>query len=171
MAYGDVFHPAGTSRDIKVRGPVWVAVWSLVTLGIYGIFWYYYVNKELAGLGRARGTSERLGDNPTTSVLALIPGGFIIVPAVLSMYNTGERTSAAQEGAGIMDGINSAIACIALLIFFPVGIFYVQTELNKVWERETEGGAAALPGGGGEAVPGTEQAGQPAQQPPQQPGG
>ena len=29
MAYGDTLHPTRRSGEIKVRGPVWVGVWSL----------------------------------------------------------------------------------------------------------------------------------------------
>ena len=56
---------AGTGAMAKTRDPLGVALLSLVTLGIYAIFWYYFVNREMADLGRARGTDE-LGDSPGT---------------------------------------------------------------------------------------------------------
>ena len=57
----------------KIRNPILVVVFSLITLGIYQVFWWYYANREMADYGRARGTNE-LGDNPAKSTLALFPG-------------------------------------------------------------------------------------------------
>ncbi|HEX8066654.1 MAG TPA: DUF4234 domain-containing protein [Thermoleophilaceae bacterium] len=143
MAPPEVAIRGGDAR-VKLRNPVTSAVLDAVTLGVYGFFWYFYVNRELAALGRARGTSE-LGDNPRNSLLALFPGILVLVPALISMLNTGERVEAAQRLAGRETSINTAAATIAMLVFFPIGIYYVQTELNKVWEVETETGVAASP--------------------------
>jgi hypothetical protein len=133
---------------VKLRNPVTSAVLDVVTIGIYGFFWYFFVNREMADMGRARGTDD-LGDNPVLSLLALIPGAIIIVPAVLSMWNTAGRLKAAQRVAGIPEAeqSNQVVSFVLELILFPVAIWYMQTELNKVWERETEAGAGALPGG------------------------
>jgi len=40
---------------VKVRNPFLVFVWSLLTLGIYYLVWYYKINRELRDLGRATG--------------------------------------------------------------------------------------------------------------------
>src|SRR5215210_6912539 len=69
MAAPEVQLKNGDAR-VKIRNPVTCLILDIVTLGIYGLFWWYYTNRELADLGRARGTDE-LGDNPTNSVLAL----------------------------------------------------------------------------------------------------
>ena len=50
----------------KVRGPITVAVLSILTLGIYVLFWWYFINREMADYGRARGTKD-LGESPTSS--------------------------------------------------------------------------------------------------------
>ena len=155
----------GGDEKVKLRNPVNSALLDVVTVGIYGIFWYYYANKELAALGRARGRQAELGDNPTNSLLALFPGIIVLVPAISSFYNAGERVEAAQRGAGLQPTVNAAIATVALFIFFPVGIYYLQIELNKVWEREAEGAAGELPGGSGDAAPA-----EPAEQPTEAPG-
>ena len=65
----------------KIRNPILVVVFTIITLGIYQVFWWYYANREMADYGRARGTNE-LGDNPTKSTLALFPGALIVVPAI-----------------------------------------------------------------------------------------
>jgi hypothetical protein len=79
-------------------------------------------------------------------VLALFPGGIIIVPALLSYWNTNGRILHAQALSGVPGGeqINQAVSFILLIVFAPIGIWWMQNELNKVWALETEGGAAML---------------------------
>jgi hypothetical protein len=83
----------------KIRGPIAVAIFSIITLGIYLIFWWSYVNREMADYGRARNTNE-LGDNPTKSTLALMPGALIVVPAIWTLVTTFQRAQAAQRLTG-----------------------------------------------------------------------
>jgi hypothetical protein len=136
MAAPEVQIKNGDAR-IKIRNPVTTLLLDLVTLGIYGLFWWYYVNREMADLGRARGTSE-LGENPTNSVLALFPGGFIIVPAIITIINTGKRIKAGQGIAGRQQEMNEWIGLVLMLVFAPVALWYYQEQLNKVWESEAE---------------------------------
>ena len=67
----EVVQIPGAGSTAKIRNIIAVAVLSVITLGIYLVCWWYFVNRELADLGRARGTDE-LGDNPTKSTLALV---------------------------------------------------------------------------------------------------
>jgi hypothetical protein len=154
----------GGDATVKVRNPVNSALIDVVTIGIYGFYWYYQVNKELAALGRARGT-EDLGTKPMNSFWAIMPGFFVLVPFLISGYNTGERVQAAQRGSGTGESINPIVAIVLMFFFFPIGIFYTQQELNKVWAAETEGGS-----GGGESLPsGPEEPAPAEQQQPQTP--
>ena len=162
---------SGGDATVKVRSPVNSAIFDVITIGIYGFYWYYQVNKELAALGRARGTEE-LGTKPMNSFWALMPGFLILVPFLISGYNTGERVQAAQRGSGSEESMNPVMAVVLMFFFFPLATFYVQQELNKVWDAETEGGS----GGGGESLPSgsaepspAEQQAQPQAAPPQQP--
>ena len=85
---------------VKLRDPIVVVILTVVTLGIYQLFWWYYANRELADYGRARGTRGELGDNPTMSVLALFPGALIVVPAIWTTVTTFKRVQAAQRMNG-----------------------------------------------------------------------
>ena len=88
----EVFIVNGPSRA-KLRNPWGVAGLLLITLGIYGIFWWYYVNREMRDYGEATGYD--LGRSPSNSVLALVPGSLIVVPALVSYWRGTKRTQAA----------------------------------------------------------------------------
>ena len=49
----------------KIRNPILVVVFSLITLGIYQVFWWYYVNREMADYGRARGPTSSVTTRPS----------------------------------------------------------------------------------------------------------
>ena len=132
----------GSGGMAKTRDPLAVALLSLVTLGIYFFVWYYKVNREMADLGRARGTDE-LGDSPGTSLLAVTLGALIIVPAIISIYNTFQRTTAASR----LTGVEPLNGWIALILYLLLGIAfpaYLQSGLNKVWHAQA-GGVTAVP--------------------------
>jgi Domain of unknown function (DUF4234) len=123
----------------KLRNPWGVVGLLLITLGIYGIFWWYYVNREMRDYGHETGYD--LGQNPANSALALFPGALIIVPPLVSYWRGTKRAQATQRVAGVspFSGWIALILFLLLSIAFPP---YIQSELNKVWRRV----GAALPG-------------------------
>jgi hypothetical protein len=124
---------------VKHRSPWAAALLPIITLGIYHLVWWYRVNREVADFGRARGYD--LGQNPTLSLLAVFPGGLIVVPALVSYWRGTKRMQAAQRVAG-QEPLNGWIALI-LFILISLGLWaYMQSELNKLWRAEAE----ALPG-------------------------
>lgn len=133
----------GTDGVAKKRNPLGVAALVLVTLGIYYFVWYYKANREMRDLGRARGTHE-LGDSPGTSLLAVTLGALIIVPALISIYNTFQRTKKAAE----LTGVEPLNGWIALILYLVIGIAfpaYLQSGLNRVWDAQAAGAAAPPP--------------------------
>jgi Domain of unknown function (DUF4234) len=135
---------AGTSSTAKIRNPLGVVGLSIITIGIYFFCWWYFINREMRDLGQAKGTD--LGQNPTNSVLAVTLGALIIVPAIVSEWRTCGRIESAQEVVGIDRRASGPVIFILLLLLWPVGLWYAQSELNKVWEAERSGGeTAALP--------------------------
>jgi Domain of unknown function (DUF4234) len=137
----------GTSARAKIRSPWAPALLPFVTLGIYVFCWYYFINREMRDLGRARGSDE-LGDSPGKSLLAVTLGALVIVPAVISMINTAKRIQAAQRLAGVTPLLSGWLALVMALLITPVLYAYEQSELNKVWEppRMPEDEAAAPAG-------------------------
>ena len=111
-----------------------MAVLGVVTLGIYVVVWWYFVNRELADLGRARGTAE-LGDNPALSTLALFPGALVLVPAVWTTVTTFRRVQAAQRLSGASP-INGWLGLVLYLVLSPAFYAYMQSGLNGVWRSQ-----------------------------------
>ncbi|HXR60026.1 MAG TPA: DUF4234 domain-containing protein [Solirubrobacterales bacterium] len=142
----------GTEHEVKVRNPWAVALLPIVTLGIYHLVWWYKINKELKAYGEAKGYD--LGQSPTNSLLALVPGFLIIVPPLISYYRGTKRVQGASKIAG-REPVNGWIALILYLLLAPGMWFYLQSSLNEVWEQEGEGlpGQAAPPAASGEMPP------------------
>ena len=132
MAYGDTFRPAGTSEDIKVRGPLWVGLWSIT--GVYAVWWIWRTAKDLSEYGKAKGYD--LGQNPTMTLLAIIPGFLLIIPPIVAVYRQAKRIQQAQGLAGSPDQMNGWLALVLYLVLAPVFYGYEQSELNKAWAAE-----------------------------------
>jgi hypothetical protein len=130
-----------TQSFAKVRSPVWSIVFSFFTLGIYGMYWWYQVNRELRDLGRARGTHE-LGDSPGTSLAAVTVGWLVIVPPFVSIYKGVQRLQAAQRLAGMPESqiangwIMLGLVAVSAVTYIPFGVGFIQSELNKVWAHD-----------------------------------
>jgi hypothetical protein len=122
----------GAGSTAKIRSAIWVTVLALITFGIYGIFWWYFIHRELRDYGRARGTDE-LGTSPGKSVLAVTLGALIIVPAIIGWINGFKRVQAAQRLNGI-DPINGWIGLLLFIVFYPAFYGYMQSGLNGVWQ-------------------------------------
>lgn len=129
----------GTEHEVKVRNPWAVALLPIVTFGIYHLVWWYKINKELKAYGEAKGYD--LGQNPTNSVLALFPGGLIVIPALVSYWNGTKRVQGASKIAG-REPVSGWIALILYLLLAPGFWAYLQVSLNQIWEQDAE----ALPG-------------------------
>jgi hypothetical protein len=118
----------------KIRNPWLVALFSLITIGIYYLFWYYFVNREMADYGEANKID--IGHSPGMSVVAITIGSFIIVPPLVSIFHTGTRMRITRRVAGRPGG--SAGIFFLLSIVPIVNIFaptYLQSELNGAWEQ------------------------------------
>lgn len=132
----------GAERPAKIRNVVAVAVLSVVTLLIYAFFWWYFINRELADYGRARGTAE-LGDSPTKSVLAITLGALIIVPAVWTTVTTFQRIQRLQQSTGQAAPINGWIGLILAVVITPALYAYMQSGLNSSWRDAASGAQRA----------------------------
>jgi Domain of unknown function (DUF4234) len=128
----DIVQIPNSTGTAKIRKPWAVVVLALVTIGIYYIFWWYFVNREMRDLGRANNTD--LGQRPGISVLAVTLGALIIIPPFVSIWQTGRRMEGAQRVTGTSGGSGPIFFLLHLVplisIFAPL---YFQDELNKAW--------------------------------------
>ena len=119
------------------RNPLGVLGLTIITLGIYGLYWYYKANEEIL-----RYTGDQT-ISPSRSLLAVIPGFLLIVPPFIAYYNTSNHIVQMQEQRGIQSQVSPALVVIlALVIWFGMAA-YVQEHLNRVWDSASAGGAAA----------------------------
>lgn len=125
----------GTKDEVKVRSPWAAALLPLITFGIYHLVWWYRINRELRDYGRAKGYD--LGQNPTNSLLALFPGAFIVVPALITYWRGTKRVMGASRLAG-KEPPNGWIAIILYLLLSPALWAYIQVSLNDIWRQEAE---------------------------------
>jgi hypothetical protein len=133
----------GTQATAKIRSIIAVAILPIITIGVYLVVWWYKINREMADLGRVKGTNE-LGDSPGKSTLALFPGAFLIVPAIWTTVTTFKRIQAAQRVTG-QSAINGWIGLILYLVFSPAFYAYMQSGLNSVWKAQSDVAPAAAP--------------------------
>ena len=112
------------------RNPVMVIVFSIITCGIYGIYWQYTVGKEInAALGR-----EAM--NPLLAILALIFYPILFYYVYLmdnALVELAPRANVQYESKFI----------IWLISMFFIGtviqLFMVQTTLNEIWASNVQG--------------------------------
>lgn len=114
---------------------VWLGL-PLITLGIYHLVWYYKINNE---------ARRYLGDDkisPGISLLAITLGAFLIIPPFVSIYKTGSRIARMQEKAGLDSRIEPVLGLL-LAFVFGLHALYMQSHLNRIWDRYLRTGAPA----------------------------
>ena len=100
---------------IKNRNLAVQILLTIVTLGIYAIYWYYVSYSEM-------NEYRNLGENPVIWTIFL----FIPLLSFISMYKHAEAVEALTEGS-----INKLLLFILWLVFAPAAWFITQLELNK----------------------------------------
>ena len=114
---------------VKIRHPAIVFVLAIVTLGIYYLYWYYTINRELRD-------AFSIEVNPWLSLLAVSLGGLLIVPPFVSWWRTFGRIREAQEAAGVENPVSQGLGFVLFIVatfFFPVELMYAQEHLNRLW--------------------------------------
>jgi Domain of unknown function (DUF4234) len=106
---------------------VWLGL-PLITFGIYHLVWYYKINNE----ARRYLADDKI--SPGISVLAITLGAFLIIPPFVSVYNTGTRIARMQERAGLDSRIEPVLGLL-LTFVFGLHTLYLQSHLNRIWDR------------------------------------
>lgn len=112
---------------------------TLITVGIYGLYWYYKINDE------ARRYLKDDSISPTRSLLAVFPGALLIVPPFIAIWNTAKSIDRMEERVAMVQRIQPILGLIAAF-FYSLYVVYYQSELNKVWDASlARADAAPLP--------------------------
>ncbi len=127
------------------RNPLGVLGLTLITFGIYGLYWYYKANEEIQ-----RYTGDQT-ISPSRSLLAVIPGFLLIVPPFIAYYNTANHIVQMEQQRGIASQISPALVVVIALVIWIGMAAYVQEHLNRVWDSASSPAAA---GGGASPVEG-----------------
>jgi Domain of unknown function (DUF4234) len=136
--------------DVKIRNPWGVWLLGIITLGIYHLVWWYKINRELRDYSAAAG--RPLGNDPTASLLAVFPGGIVIVPAIWTIVTTSSRVRQVRE---MVDGAPSSdpngLLAVVLGLIAGLQTVYIGYAINSCWrgarERAGQGALPALLGG------------------------
>lgn len=122
-AAGTMPYSTGQGRRVgKVRSPWGVWGLSLITLGIYTLYWWYTINCEV------REYDERIDVQPGLSVLAF----FIPFGGLVTLVRTGGRIGQAQRFGGLHDRCSGGLG-ILFAILLSTHLVYYQSQLNKLW--------------------------------------
>lgn len=123
------------ATEVKIRNPFLVFLWTLLTLGIYYVVWYYKINRELRD-------AAGIDVSPVVALVAITVGWIVIVPPFVSWWRTFVRIAEAQRAAGITPEANPMLGFILYIVavfVLPVEVLYAQDELNKLWRRRIAG--------------------------------
>ena len=113
---------AGTGPKGKTRHPWGVWGLSIITLGIYYLYWYFKVNSEL------RDYDASIQVEPGIATLAAI----IPIANLVTIYNCGGRIEQAQVKTGVPERCSGVIGLV-LGILGGFSVVYYQSQLNKIW--------------------------------------
>ena len=98
------------------RRNMWAQVGlMIITIGLYGIYWFYVTSKEMI-------EEKNLEGSPGLwTVLFILP-----LVDMIAFYNHGSAVEAVTDGS-----VNKWICFVLWIVFAPAAWFLTQTELNK----------------------------------------
>ena len=140
---------------------------AVITLGLYEIWWYYYLNDELRSIGRMTNDHELRSSRPALSTAAVglavlvgyrvsrspavvAIGVVVLLAAFISQYRFGKRLRRAQELVRIPD--RERFRPLSVFLLFPGNFLVVPpffwyayvTEHQNVAIRAAEGAQSGV---------------------------
>ena len=133
---------------VKVRDPWRVGLLAVFTLGIYGLIWFYLVNRELDEFAKAK-RYDGVGLHPVIALLLVTVGAALVVPAVFGWIHFFVRIRRAQALDGVGTRLSGwAVAFLWIVACLPFGAIllfeYLQFQLNEIWRASPDETAHAL---------------------------
>ena len=127
-------------QEYTKRSPLAVIGLTLITLFIYGLWWYWKTNDD------ARRYLHDETIKPGIALLAVALGWVLIVPPFISVYHTGERVERMGQKAGVAVPISPALNLVLCIVVGFFGYAYTQEHLNHVWDAAAGGAAGGAAG-------------------------
>jgi hypothetical protein len=126
----------GTQMKRRNPAAAWLGL-PIITLGVYGLVWYYKVHTELAAFDRRRPISAGM------ALCSILFGAMTLgIWPLITWVKLAGHIRGAQQAAGLQPSCSSGMGFLLAILGF--GVLYYQIELNKVVGRY------------GDAAPGTE---------------
>lgn len=113
----------------KQRSGGLVILYSILTLGIYFLWWHYRVNKEIL----QHDSNQHF--SPAWATVAM----FVPIANLVSVHNTAHRIRKMQQACGDVNTINPVTALILAMLLMIGYILMIQTNLNDHWEMHARG--------------------------------
>jgi len=101
---------------VKYRNPVLVILFSIITLGIYGIYWLVSTTNELRRL-------TSVAPDPLALLLLLIP----VLNIFVGIWYYWKYSKAVEE----ISGVQAILLFLFWILLSPVSMIITQVELNK----------------------------------------
>lgn len=110
------------------RDPALVLVFSIISCGIYFLYWLYVTSNDL---------KNYLNDDTINPGIDLLISIFCFPYVIYWMYKYSKLVTEAQTKASILPAEDNSIICV-IFPFFGLSIvsaMIIQNSLNKVWEK------------------------------------
>lgn len=117
--------PAAPGSKGKVENSIMQLVLTLVTCGIYAVYWSWLRAKEL---------NAYLGKDAINPML-IFPGCLCPPVLIVANYFIAKATAEAEQKAGTAQKDDTIIYFILLFLVNFVGVWMVQEKLNAVWQK------------------------------------
>jgi hypothetical protein len=121
---------------VAIRNPVALWILTFMTLGIFGIVWWWQLNRELRDMSRALERPLNTLPVVTTVLVAIWPLAWI--PGMIATYVGARHVRTMQEGVATPGRIKPIVAALLFPLLFAQ-VIYVQRAANAVWQRLASG--------------------------------
>ena len=125
-------------RPYLRRNPLGVVGLTLITFGIYGLYWWWKINDEL------RLVEGDDSISPTRSLMAMLFGWIIIVPPFIAAWNTAKHIEGFERRLGVQQTVEPILVLVLMVLLAIANGAYLQDHLNRGWDAAAGGSAGGV---------------------------
>lgn len=111
----------------EIRNPVMILLLSLITCGIYYMYWIYKASEEVQTYNNNQSTSPAV-----ELILCLFTCGIYFI---YWHYKYAKLIAECQQMAAMTPEDNSIVVVILSIFFYPAAGMILQGSMNKIWEQ------------------------------------